>query len=295
MGLCVALRIIGSMTSQHDESSTGFSGDLPGTTRPMIASAVGNSRTRVGILSGRECLKAQSLHSHETSEVATQCRSLWKEYGDGEGDPVVVISHVSAERATDIESALRDSGYSSIYRFGREFPIPIRHALTESGEKTVGQDRLLCAIGAYQVVNQACIVVDLGTAITVDFVDGEGVFQGGAILPGIGMMFRALHEQTAHLPLLKYEKPDPQDLSPAKQTDLSMQLGVNACVHGAIRWLAERYAEYYEGYPQIIVTGGDMGVLEGDELIDSFVPDLQLHGIRVACAMIVDAEDDATS
>lgn len=279
------------MSKHHEETAQQGAPGLPGTTRPMIAIAVGNSRTRVGILAGRECLKAQSVHSDEPEAVAHQADALWEEYGDHGPDPVVVISHVAGEKAGRIESALRTSGHEGIYRFGRDLRIPIRHTLSESGEKTVGQDRLLCAIGAFQVVQQACIVVDLGTAITVDFVDGEGVFQGGAIMPGIAMMFRALHEQTAHLPMLKYEKPDPDDLSPAKQTDLAMQLGVNACVHGAIRWLAERYAEYYEGYPQIIVTGGDMGVLEGDELIEAFVPDLQLHGIRAACAMLAEADE----
>ncbi len=280
------------MSSEHHELSARASGNLPGITRPMIAIAVGNTRTRVGILSGRECLKAQSVHSKEHTEIAQQVDSLWSEYGDAEPDPVVVMSHVDAARADMIEKALRAAGHTVVYRFGRDLPIPVRHALTESGEKTVGQDRLLCAIGAYQVVGQACIVVDMGTAITVDFVDGEGVFQGGAIMPGIAMMFNALHEKTAHLPQLKYEKPKPDDLSPGRQTDTAMQLGVNACVHGAIRWLSERYAEFYEGYPQIVATGGDMGALEGDELIEAFVPDLQLHGIRAACSMLVDIDDE---
>lgn len=258
----------------------------------MIAVAVGNTRTRVGILSGKECLKAQSVHSEQVDEIALQIASLWSAYGDDQPDPVIVMSQVNAPSADAIEKTLRDKGHALVYRFGRDLIIPIRHALTASGEKTVGQDRLLCAIGAYCVLQQACIVVDMGTAITVDFVDGEGVFHGGAIMPGIAMMFNALHEKTAHLPQLKYEKPDPSDLSPAKQTDLAMQMGVNACVRGGIRWLSERYAEFYEGYPQIIATGGDMGVLEGDELIESFVPDLQLHGIQAACVMLAEADDD---
>ena len=281
------------MSIEPTNFSTDLSGDLPTMSRPMIAIAVGNTRTRVGIMFGTECLKAQSVLSTDTKSIVDEASSLWKDYGDGESDPVIVVSSVAHERAVEVARAIKDEGLGSVYRFGHDLPIPIRHTLTPSGEKTVGQDRLLCAIGAFRVVNQACIVVDLGTAITVDFVDGEGVFHGGAILPGIGMMFEALHEKTAHLPKLKYVKPDPHDLSPAKQTDLAMQLGVNACVHGAIRWLAERYAEFYEGYPQIIVTGGDMGVLEGDELIEAFVPDLQLHGIRAACLMLADADDVA--
>tara|TARA_E500000318_G_scaffold86482_4_gene82970 strand:+ start:5125 stop:5979 length:855 start_codon:yes stop_codon:yes gene_type:complete len=278
------------MSTEPTHFSADHSSDLPSMSRPMIAIAIGNTRTRVGIMSGTECLKAQSVRSDDSPAIVDEVRSLWRDYGDGASDPVVVLSSVNHQRASEIARSIDQAGFSSVYLFGPDLPIPIRHTLTESGEKTVGQDRLLCAIGAYRVVSQACIVVDLGTAITVDFVDGEGVFHGGAILPGVGMMFEALHEKTAHLPKLKYEKPEPNDLSPAKQTDLAMQLGVNACVHGAIRWLAERYAEFYEGYPQIIVTGGDMGVLEGDELIEAFVPDLQLHGIRAACLMLADAD-----
>lgn len=261
----------------------------------MIAIAVGNTRTRVGIVSGPECLKAQSLLSERSEEIASQASALWSAYGDHQPEPVVVLSHVNAPRADEIERAMQTSGHTMVYRFGRDLSIPVRHTLTASGEKTVGQDRLLCAIGAYRVLRQACIVVDMGTAITVDFIDGEGVFHGGAIMPGITMMFNALHQHTAHLPQLKYEKPDTGDISPAKQTDMAMQLGVNACVRGGIRWLSERYAEFYEGYPQIVATGGDMGVLEGDELIEAFVPDLQLHGIQAACRMLAEAEDEAES
>lgn len=279
------------MSSETNDLSVSRPDDLPGVSRPMIAVAVGNTRTRLGVMSGTECLRAQSILSSDTEGVVALARSLWDECGDGAPDPVVVISSVDTERAVALGAALEAAALGSVYRFGHDLAIPVRHTLTESGEQTVGQDRLLCAIGAYRVVNQACIVVDLGTAITVDFVDGEGVYHGGAILPGIAMMFDALHEKTAHLPRLKYEKPDPNTLRPGDQTDRAMQLGVNACVHGSIRWLAERYAEFYEGYPQIIVTGGDMGVLEGDELIEAFVPDLQLHGIRAACLMLADAEE----
>jgi type III pantothenate kinase len=280
------------MSEEPNNISADFLGEAPSVTRPMIAIAVGNTRTRVGIMSGTECLKAQSFSSEDPVGIVSQVQAFWKDYGDEHPDPVAVIASVSHEVADSIEVAAKKVTLGSVYRFGRDLKIPLRHTLTESGEQTVGQDRLLCAIGAFHVVKQACIVVDLGTAITVDFVDGEGVFHGGAIMPGIGMMFESLHEKTAHLPMLKYEKPDLDDMRPANQTDLAMQLGVNACVHGAIRWLAERYAEFYEGYPQIIVTGGDMGVLEDDELIEAFVPDLQLHGIRAACAMLADADGD---
>lgn len=274
-----------------DAFKTDFGG-LPGSIESLIAIAVGNTRTRVGMLRGTECVKAQSLRTDEPAEIAAFIAQLRDEYATPGDEPVILLSTVSQRAADGIEASISSGHQWAVYRFGRDLPIPIRHGLTESGEKTVGQDRLLCAIGAFRVVKQACIVIDMGTAITVDFVDGEGVFHGGAIMPGVSMMLQALHAKTAHLPDLAYRKLDPTSSEPGRQTDDAMILGVSACVRGGIRFLTERYAEFYEGYPQVIATGGDMGVLEEDELIESFVPDLQLHGIKAAFTMVLEAEDD---
>ena len=147
----------------------------------------------------------------------------------------------------------------------------------------MGQDRLLCALGAHALYKQACVVVDAGTAITADFIDGVGVFHGGAILPGVKMMLDSMHEHTAALPQVTYKKIDPSSNNPGKQTDEAMVLGVHAAACGAVRLLTERYAEFFEGYPKVVATGGDMGVFEDDELVEVFVHDLQLIGLRIAC------------
>ncbi len=258
----------------------------------ILAIAVGNTRTRVGVLSGKECLKAQSILTAEPGEIASFAAALFDEFEFPSNEPVILISAVSQPAADAIEEAIKSRFSWNVHRLGRDLDIPIRHTLTESGEETVGQDRLLCALGAFDVVKQACVVVDMGTAITVDFVDGEGVFHGGAILPGVSTMLDSLYESTAHLPKLSFRNLDPKSCEPGKQTDDAMILGVAAAARGAIRYLAERYAQFYEGYPQIIATGGDMGLLEDDELIEAFVPDLQLQGIRVACAKILDEDGD---
>jgi type III pantothenate kinase len=168
-----------------------------------------------------------------------------------------------------------------IYLFGRDLTIPIQNSLTD--DSTVGQDRLLNALGAYARAKQACIIVDAGTAITVDFVDGQGVFQGGAIAPGLNLMLKALHEHTAALPEVKFEVLS--DSTPfGKDTRGAMLLGVRSAATGLVRVLAEKYAEFYGGYPQIIATGGDARTLfEGDDLIEHIVPDLTLIGIQAAC------------
>ena len=67
-------------------------------------------------------------------------------------------------------------------------------------ETITGVDRLLNAAAAYATLKQACVVVDAGTAVTVDFVDGHGTFHGGAIAPGARLQIDALHRGTDALP-----------------------------------------------------------------------------------------------
>ncbi len=272
-----------TQTNSADESSS---------TTTFLAIAVGNTRTRVGVLVGRECVKAQSIASDDAGAIASYASSLFEEFEFVSDEPVILMSTVDQAAADSIEETIRERFNWSCYRIGRDLDLPIRHTLSESGEATVGQDRLLCALGAFDIVKQACVVVDMGTAITVDFVDGEGTFHGGAIMPGVRSMLDAMHQGTAHLPELKYRKLDPKSSEPGKQTDDAMILGVTASVSGGIRYLAERYAQFYEGYPQIVATGGDIGVLEDDELIETIIPDLQLQGIRIACKAFLDGDDE---
>ncbi len=260
----------------------------------LIAVAVGNTRTRVGSFTDQECLNPQSFDSSDADSIAARVKEILDSGEENKlEDPTIVIAGVRPTSSDEIERAIRKATNQTIFRFGRDFQIPIQHTLTDAGEMTVGQDRLLCAMGAFEILKQACVVIDIGTAVTVDFVDGTGVFHGGAILPGVSMMLSSLHETAASLPKITYRKLDSISNEPAKQTDDAIILGVTYAIKGAVRSLTERYAEHYQGYPQTIVTGGDLGILEDDELIDSFVPDLQLQGIRVACAQLLqdDSED----
>ena len=127
----------------------------------------------------------------------------------------------------------------------------------------------------------ACIVVDAGTAVTVDFIDGEGVFHGGAIAPGASMQLAALHERTAALPRVAFAQPD--DVPFGRNTAEAMLQGVYHGLRGLVWRLVERYAEGYGAFPPVIATGGDAVTLfSDDELIDRIVPELTLQGIAVA-------------
>ncbi|MBI1190258.1 MAG: type III pantothenate kinase [Tepidisphaera sp.] len=252
----------------------------------LLAIAVGNTRTRFGLFEGKDLSGASSLPSDQPGAIAKAVADMLVNHA---GVPIL-ISSVNTPASEALRTALESAG--DVYMVGSDIPIPLTHALDDAS--TLGQDRALCALAAYARAQQACVVVDVGTAVTVDFIDGEGIFQGGVIAPGLNMMLKSLHEHTAALPLLEFAPPDPARGVFGLDTRHAMILGVQAAVRGLVREAIERYAQAYEAYPQIVATGGDAALLfENDDLIEHIVPDLQLVGILEAANAELDAEPGA--
>ncbi|MEM1329808.1 MAG: type III pantothenate kinase [Planctomycetota bacterium] len=252
----------------------------------LIAVAVGNTRHRIGRFEDGALSLAGSVPSGDD-------RALADALGErlSEGPAALVYSSVSEENEARLVRAAGDR-FAGVYRVGRDLPIPITHNLLD--ETTVGHDRLLCALAAYQRAQSACLVVDAGTAVTIDFVDGTGGFQGGAIMPGLAMMLAALHDGTSQLPALEPGRPAREDTPWGRDTADAMRVGVRAAVIGGVRLLLERYADAFGGYPRVIATGGDAASLfDGDEVVEHIVPDLQLMGIEAACREALDLDQDA--
>lgn len=94
---------------------------------------------------------------------------------------------------------LRERGVRCL-EFTPATPVPIRNGYQTPA--TLGADRLAAAVGASLVAGgRPALIVDFGTAITIDYVSGDGTYRGGAISPGMRMRFEALHRFTARLPL----------------------------------------------------------------------------------------------
>lgn len=286
----------------------------------IVAVSVGNTRTRWGVFHGRELHESGALENTDAGLIDAVAAAA----GEGAGSPSVMIASVNNKVADQIEKGLRARGVggsgggggereragAGVHRMGRDIPIPLRHTVEDV--KTVGQDRLLCALAAFARAEQACVVVDAGTAVTVDFVDGQGVFHGGVIAPGLNLMLKALHEGTAALPAIKYERPGKGEVQVVqeereagtpppvgapvpfgKNTREAMLLGVQAAARGLVHEMIDRYAQFYGAYPQIVATGGDAGALfEDDPLVEHIVAELPLMGIQIACEKALGEEDD---
>lgn len=177
----------------------------------------------------------------------------------------------------------------------RERPAPPQTTLLAAGDlplkvdlprpDLVGIDRLLNAVAANALrpAGEPAVVVDLGTAITVDRVDSRGAFRGGAILPGIGLSARALHQFTDLLPLLEMvalaEPPPPLGTSTVE----ALRSGLYWGALGGIRELVGRLNELEPAPARVFLSGGAAPAV-ASLLSESaaYVPHLTLGGIALA-------------
>lgn len=264
--------------------------------------SVGNTRTRFSPVRDGQLEPSRVEDNTDPEGIA---RAVAAAMGGREDDAPVLIASVNRPLSDRLSTCLRSGGLRTLRFEPAEsgegtIPIPMSHALDDA--KGVGPDRLLGALGAYSRARQACVVIDAGTAITVDFIDGEGTFQGGAIAPGLKMMLDALHERTSALPSIR--TPIPAELMPphdpklppfGRATRRAMVLGAVSAARGLAHLLIDRYAEFYEAYPRIIATGGDAPILfEHDELVEHIVPDLTLVGMLEAYRRLGQLDEDSS-
>jgi type III pantothenate kinase len=154
-----------------------------------------------------------------------------------------------------------------------ELGIPIRKLKPAE----VGADRLVNAIGARIVYPGPLIVVDSGTATTLDVVADDGGFEGGAIAPGIHLSVEALHAAAAKLPRVALKRPD---RVVGNDTVSAMQSGVFwgyiALIEGMIARLKAERGEKMT----VVATGGVASLFrDATTAIDHFDPDLTIRGL----------------
>ena len=121
--------------------------------------------------------------------------------------------------------------------------------------ETIGADRLaLCSAAVYLHPNQHNLTIGLGSCITYNFTNKNHEFLGGSISPGLHMRFRAMHEHTALLPLVKADHNFPLV---GYDTKTNLQSGVILGMTKEIDGIVEAYKEKYT-HLNVQLTGGDM-------------------------------------
>ncbi|WP_111498325.1 MULTISPECIES: type III pantothenate kinase [Marinobacter] len=198
-------------------------------------------------------------------------------FGSLSGHPIdaIAVSTVISEAAREtLSRKLRDQfGVAPAFYWPRVSECGVRCAYARP--ETMGADRWHAMIGAWQAAREPLMVVDAGSALTIDLVDAGGGHLGGFILPGQRLMRESLEDKTARV---SFGDALSLDTSPGQSTD--------ACVRNGLSWLwtgvIERIDKLREQHrlERIFVTGGDAEALLQLGLQAQWRPSLVLDGLE---------------
>jgi len=241
---------------------------------------VGNSACKVGLVQAEVLLET---HSYTLEECAHQ---PWRHRAINEltaSNPQWLLSGSNPPIIKSFASWLtRQRQIIRIIDSNTTLPLKIDVDYPD----LVGRDRLLNALAVEQV---PAIIISAGTAVTVDAVDAERHFLGGAIFPGLHLMAKSLNDYTARLPLI-----DPHSARPAlpgKNTEAAMHAGVIHAVLGGITGCVNEMMPQLSKTASIAVTiyltGGDGPLLQSAlpwKVVA--VPALSLQGIIIVSRIL---------
>jgi len=273
---------------------------------PLLAVDIGNARMKIGVF---DTIADDSLH--EKKGTGTSLRSEPVPFFSGlpepartlplEGDEpqfdsigpwlddlagqklpwfLASVNRPGATRLIDWLSVHRPDDLVTLLSAG-DLPLVVRLERPDM----VGIDRLIDAVAVNQVrePGRSAVIVDVGTAITVDLVAADGAFLGGSILPGLRMSARALNEFTDLLPLVDISELSEPPPALGASTEAALRSGLFWGTVGAIRQLIEQLGHDAGDHPQIFLTGGAGAAVA--ELLGpdaQFVPHITLAGIVLA-------------
>lgn len=253
----------------------------------LLAIDVGNSHTVIGVYDNAR------LHNHwritsspaaTTDELASRLHGLLaltgmsfsKISGMVIGSVVPQLTLCWQQLAADaLEAELESPPLVVDHRL--KFPITI--ALPNPAE--VGADRLVNASAAYSRHQRALIIVDFGTAITLDCVSADGAYLGGTISPGMAIAMEALGQRTAKLPRVAMnQSPDsPIGTSTVEAIRSGVLYGYAGMIEGLVGRIKARMAPEE---PLVIATGGMAGLIAPHTgVIEELDPWLTLEGLRL--------------
>lgn len=235
----------------------------------LIVVDIGNTSVHLAYVRGGRIIKIQML---KTSDISR--RLLHKPLSAYRYEKVIVCSVVP--QLTKLFLAIA----KNIVVIGQDIKVPIRCFYNK---KKVGMDRLVAAYSANYFYEPTRLVIDCGTAITLDFLAKEGAYLGGLILPGIGSTLRVL-SSCALLPAqIKLQKKYTRGLIP-KDTDASIACGIEQGFSAMLNALVKRYKRMLKisGSQKVVITGGDAAYIK-DQLTFPYIYDplLVLKGLII--------------
>ncbi|GAA6154519.1 type III pantothenate kinase [Pseudoteredinibacter isoporae] len=212
-------------------------------------------------------------------------------------EPLLAARNLTAARMVSVASPVvaQSIGFMLQRRFGIELKLaPVQKECDGlvnpyKNVSKLGADRWLAVLAAHKRYGGNCLIVDCGSATTVEMLVG-GCYLGGVIAPGIGLMFKSLYSETHQVKVLGER---PEVLGVAQDTDSAVQSGVWGSLVGLVAYYRGLLLEAMgEGRPEILVCGGDARQLAGLLPFECHVhEELVLDGLARVCPIIQSVAD----
>jgi len=232
---------------------------------------IGNTRIKAGIYSGARLINVFNV---EKASVA-QLKAFINKYP--------FIDNATVCTSIDYPKSLKAFLQKNfkLVELSEKTKLPFKN--NYKTPETLGKDRLAAVAGAEHLLpKKDVLVINAGTCITYDFIDRKGVYQGGAISPGLNIRFKALNTFTGRLPLIKANI-NYEGLA-GKTTEESILSGVQQGIVEEIDGFINTYKNKYSSL-QVILTGGSSAWLKKrlkNKIISE--PFLTLTGLNVLLA-----------
>ncbi len=247
----------------------------------LLAIDVGNTQTVIGLFSEKELAdhwRIATVAERTSDELALMIQQFLGFHGfsfDAQVTGVAIASGVPRVTAALREMTERYFGFAPlVLEPGVRTGMPILY----DNPKEVGPDRIANAVAAYELYGGPTIVVDFGTANTIEAVSEQGEYLGGAIFPGIEISMDALFARAAAL--RRVELVPPKNVI-GKSTVESIQSGSVYGFSGQVDALVERF-EAELGECTVVTTGGLAElIMPFSRTLQHHEPWLTLHGLRI--------------
>ena len=248
----------------------------------LLAIDVGNTQTVIGLFDGQALAHHWRISTNDertSDEMALLIADLLRLRGiefHPERLGIAVSSVVPRNTAALRQMADEWFGVKAVVlEPGTRMGMPILY----DNPKEVGADRIANAVGAFDLYGGPSIVVDFGTATTLDAISAKGEYLGGAILPGIEISLDALFARAAAL--RRFELVEPRNVI-GKNTVESMQSGAIYGFTAQVDGLCNRMKRELGDPPSVIATGGLAGLIAPlSSTIQHHEPWLTLIGLRI--------------
>ncbi|MEM7355546.1 MAG: type III pantothenate kinase [Acidobacteriota bacterium] len=253
----------------------------------ILSLDVGNSLIVAGVFDGdnlRLQFRMTTQAKPSSDELGVFLRAALRE---NDLDPAAITAIAICSVVPDLDHSLRNAclKYFELEPFLLQPGVKTGLKIKYRDPREVGADRIAASIAASQrFPDRNLIVVDFGTATTVEVISARREYLGGAILPGLRLSMEVLGAKTARLPTVEIVEPA---MAAGRSTVESIQSGLYHGTLGAVRLLIERIIEesFAGEQPVLIATGGFSSLYRNERDFDHVIPDLILHGLRLALEM----------